>query len=79
MEIEDFNRRAIQAIIWKEKIKGNPRFHFKHEKSPSHQYSDSVVDLVKTRLQSNPNYINDTKDKYTEMMMNKQKRRNKST
>lgn len=75
LKIKDFNRRAIQAIIWKEKIKGNPRFHFKHEKSPTHQYSESIVDLVKTRLNSNPNYVDDTKQKYTEMMMNKSKRR----
>lgn len=77
LKVESFNRRAIQAIIWKEKIKDNPRLHFKHEKSPTHQYSELIVDLVKMRLQSNSNYIEDTKDKYTEMMMNKNKQRKK--
>ncbi len=74
----DFNRRAIQAIIWKEKIKGNGRFHFKHEKSPSHQYSPLLIDLVETRLKSNPNYVKDVKSKYTKMIKIKSKRR-KST
>jgi len=78
LQIDNFNRRAIQAIIWREKIKGNSRFHFKHEKSISHQYSDSIVDLIKTRLKSNPNYIEETKEKYTEMMKNKSKRRKNS-
>jgi hypothetical protein len=76
---ESFNRRAIQAIIWKEKIKGNPRFHFKHEKSPTHQYSDKLIDLVKVRLKSNPNYINETKEKYSEMIKNKRQRTRKSS
>lgn len=79
LELPDFNRRAMQAIIWKENIKGNPRFHFKHEKSPTHQYSESIIDLVRTRLNSNPNYIEDTKKKYTEMIINKSKRRKNST
>ena len=78
LKINDFNRRAIQAIIWKEKIKGNTRFHFKHYKSPTHQYSPAILDLIKTRLKSNPNYIDETKKKYTEMIKNKSKRRKKA-
>ena len=78
LKINDFNRRAIQAIIWKEKIKGNTRFHFKHDKSPTHQYSPTILDLIKTRLKSNPKYIEETKKKYTEMIKNKSKRRKKS-
>jgi hypothetical protein len=78
LDLLDFNRRAIQAVIWKEKIKGNSRFHFKHEKSPTHQYSAAIVDLIKTRLKSNPDYIEETKGKYTEMIKNKSKRRKNS-
>ena len=76
---EDFNRRAIQAIIWREKIKGNPRFHFKHEKSPTHQYSDKLNDLIRVRVKSNPNYITETKEKYSEMIKNKRQRTRKSS
>jgi hypothetical protein len=75
LDLISFNRRAIQAVIWKERIKGNSRLHFKHEKSPTHQYSAAIVDLIKTRLKSNPDYIEDTKEKYTQMIRNKRKRR----
>jgi hypothetical protein len=63
-----FNSRSFQAIVWKEKIKTNSKYYYQHPKSSTGFYSDKIIDYIKSKIQTNFNYIIDTKEKYSKSL-----------
>lgn len=61
------NNFEFQAILWKLKIKGNPRYHTEISTSKSnstHKYSNDFANRLRSILDRYPNWLKDTKEQY---------------
>lgn len=56
-----FNSYDFQAILHKEKIRGNNRYHYRYAAFGNNSYSPELVDFIVNKIKSNPNYLVDTR------------------
>lgn len=61
-----FNQYDFQAIIHKEKIRGNGKYHYFFKVSSSHSYSQELVDFIVRKINDNPNYLSETRTWFKE-------------
>jgi len=59
-----FNNYDFQAIFYKEKIKGDYRYHYRYEPFGNNAYSQELVDLIITKIKSDKNYLTKTRNWY---------------
>ena len=56
-----FNQYDFQAIIHKEKIRGNNKFHYCYKAFGNNSYSPELIEFIVNKIHSNPNYLTDTR------------------
>lgn len=56
-----FNSYDFQAILHKEKMRGNSKYHYKYKAFGNNSYSPELIDFIVNKIQSNPNYLSDTR------------------
>ncbi len=59
-----FNNYDFQAIFYKEKIKGDYRYHYRYEPFGNNAYSQELVDLIIAKIKSDKNYLAKTRNWY---------------
>ena len=56
-----FNSYDFQAILNKEKLKGNNKYHYRYKAFGNNSYSPELVDFIVNKIQANPNYLADAR------------------
>jgi len=59
-----FNQYDFQAVLYKEKIKGNFKYHYMIKKPIIHRYSDALITIILSRIESNPKYLENVRKQY---------------
>lgn len=67
-----FNSYDFQAILYKEKIRGNNKYHYHYKVFGGNSYSSELVDFIVNKIQTNRNYLLDTRAWFKQ---NQQKRK----
>ena len=71
-----FNSYDFQAILNKDKLKGNNKYHYRYKAFGNNSYSPELVDFMVNKIQSNPNYLSEARAWFT---ANQWKKKDKST
>ena len=58
-----FNQYDFQAILLKEKIKGNYKYHYMIKKPVIHRYSDALITFIIGKIEKDPNYLRKARKK----------------
>jgi len=56
-----FNSYDFQAILNKEKIRGNNKYHYCYKAFGNNSYSPELVDFIVKKIQANLNYLSETR------------------
>ncbi len=56
-----FNSYDFQAILHKEKMQGNSKYHYKYKAFGNNSYSPELIDFIVNKVKLNPNYLADTR------------------
>lgn len=64
LEELQLNQYDMQAIIFKEKIKGNPKYHFYFKATGSNTYSDEFVGFILSKIDQDSEYLTKAKNSY---------------
>lgn len=59
-----FNQYDFQAILFKEKIKGNYKYHYMIKNPIIHRYSEALVSFIITKIKENNEYLKNTRMAY---------------
>jgi hypothetical protein len=62
------NQYEFQAVLWKYKIKGDPKYHTEvstGRKSKINKYSKSLIDLIRAEIRNDPNIISKVKRQFS--------------
>jgi len=59
-----FNQYDFQAILYKERIKGNYKYHYMIKKPVIHRYSDDLITLIVDKIEKNPDYLKNAREQY---------------
>lgn len=60
-----FNNYDFQAIVFKEKIKSNPKFHYLLQKPEVHKYSMDLVDFIVAKTENDDKYLSKARNAYS--------------
>ncbi len=61
---EVFNQYDFQAILYKEKIKDNPRYYYEIKNPVIHRYSNSLVVFILRMIKKDSNYLKNARKQY---------------
>jgi len=56
-----FNNFDFYVIVRKEKLRGNSKYHYHSKVFGSNSYSQKLIDFIVNKIQSNPNYLINTR------------------
>lgn len=56
-----FNSYDFQAILYKEKMRGNSKYHYKYKTFGNNSYSPELIDFIVSKIQSNSSYLSDAR------------------
>ena len=77
MQRLNLNSHEIKCVIWKLKIKGNPKYHTENKpgkkSNPTNKYSEQLIPLI-TRMMKRPDFLKICLTDYKEEMKRKQKK-----
>lgn len=68
-----FNSYDFQAILNKEKIRGNGKYHYRYAAFGNNSYSPELVDYIVNKIQANSNYLSDTRAWFKQNQQRKRK------
>lgn len=60
-----FNQYDLQSIIFKEKIKGQAKYHYLITKPETHRYSEELVNYIVEKIKRNKSYLNNVREFYS--------------
>ncbi len=66
-----FNNYDFQGIFYKEKAKGNYKYHYRYEPFGNNAYSQDLVDLIIARIKADPSYLANTRAWYRSYLSKK--------
>ncbi len=66
-----FNNYDFQSIFFKEKVKGNYKYHYRYEPFGNNAYSQDLVDLTIAKIKANSNYLAGTRAWYRDYLSKK--------
>lgn len=67
-----FNQYDFQAMLYKEKIRGNSRYHYCFKTTGSNTYSNELINLIVRKIKEDPLYLQKTRTSFKEI--NRKKR-----
>lgn len=56
-----FNSYDFQSILYKEKIRGNSKYHYCYKAFGTNSYSPDFVEFIVRKIQANPNYLSNAR------------------
>lgn len=56
-----FNSYDFQSILYKEKIRGNSKYHYCYKTFRTNSYSPDFVEFIVRKIQANPNYLSNAR------------------
>lgn len=59
-----FNQYDFQSILFKENIRGNPKYHYNFKTTGANTYSNNFVNFVVNKIKNNPLYLKNTREHY---------------
>jgi len=59
-----FNQYDFQSILYKEKIKGNRKYHYMIKKPVIHRYSDALIELIVNKIERDQEYLKKARKVY---------------
>lgn len=74
----NFNQYDFQAVVKKERIKGNHIYHYQHKDPVIHKYSPSLIDLIKNKIEIQPEYLKNARSSFTRAKPNRKRKKNGS-
>jgi len=69
-----FNQYDFQSILYKERIKGNHKYHYCYKAFGSHSYSPELVDFIIKKIETNSKYLSKTRAWFKNYRAKKRKR-----
>jgi len=69
-----FTQYDFQSIIYKEKIKGNNKFHYCLQKINTHLYSNELIEFIVEKIRKNSNYLNECRNEYKAYLRKRRKK-----
>lgn len=60
-----FNSYDLQSVIYKENIKGNPKYHYSLSKPKADRYSLDLVNLIISKIEKDSKYLLKTRSSYS--------------
>ena len=72
-----FNQYDFQAIIHKEKIRGNDKYHYCYKTFGANTYFQDLVDFIVKKIQANPKYFSEARAWFRQNLARKRKSKKK--
>jgi len=69
-----FNSYDFQSILYKEKIRGNNKYHYYYKAFGNNSYSPELVKFIIGKIQLNPKYLSNARAWYKNYRANKKKK-----
>ena len=70
-----FNSYDFQSILYKEKIKGNSKYHYYYKAFGNNSYSPEFVEFIIKKIQTNPKYLSNARASFKSYQARKRKRK----
>lgn len=70
-----FNSYDFQSILYKEKIRGNSKYHYYYKTFGNNSYSPELVEFIIRKIQANHNYLSDARAWFKNYLAKKRKRK----
>ncbi len=59
-----FNQYDLQAIMFKEKIRGNSKYHYFFKTTGANTYSKELIDFIVRKIKDNPEYLKKARESF---------------